>query len=71
MKTAGLVILVIGLLITLFTGFNYVTKEKVVDVGNLEITKDKNHSMAWSPLLGIAVMIVGAGVYLYGTKKQD
>ena len=71
MKTAGIVILVVGLLITLFTGFNYVTKEKVVDIGNLEITKDKNHSMVWSPLLGIAVMVVGGGVLLYGAKKQS
>jgi hypothetical protein len=69
MKAAGLVILVIGLLITLFTGFNYVTKKKVVDIGNLEITADKKHSVAWSPLVGIAVMVVGGGIYFYGAKK--
>jgi hypothetical protein len=70
MKASGLVIIVIGLLITLFTGFNYVTKKKVVDIGNLEITADKNHAVTWSPLVGIIVMVVGGGVYLYGLKKQ-
>jgi hypothetical protein len=69
MKATGLVILVVGLLITLFTGFNYVTKKKVVDIGNLEITADKKHSVAWSPLVGIAVMVVGGGIYFYGAKK--
>lgn len=69
MKTAGIVILVVGLLITLFTGFNFVTKKKVVDIGNLEITKDENHNMAWSPLVGVAVMALGGVVLLFGAKK--
>ncbi len=70
MKKAGIVILVAGLLITIFTGFKFVTKEKVVDIGNLEISRDKNHFLNWSPLLGVAVMVVGGVIYLYGAKKQ-
>ncbi len=70
MKKTGLIILVIGLLITIFTGFNFVTKKKVVDIGKLEIIKDENHYMSWSPLVGIVVMVVGAGVYLFGEKKM-
>ncbi len=70
MKTAGIVILIIGLLITVFTGINFVTKKKVVDIGNLEISRDKNHSLAWSPFIGIAVMVIGGGVYFYGSKKH-
>jgi len=69
MKTAGIIIWVVGLLITLFTGFNFVTKKKVVDIGNLEITKDENHNMAWSPLVGVAVMALGGVVLLFGAKK--
>ena len=70
MKTAGIIILTVGLLITVFTGFNYVTKKKVVDVGNLEITADKNHRVVWSPLVGVAVMVIGGGVLLYGVKRK-
>jgi hypothetical protein len=70
MKTAGIIILVIGLLITIFTGFNFVTKEKVVDIGNLEISKDKNHTLAWSPLIGIAVMAIGGVVIIYAIKRK-
>lgn len=70
MKNAGLIILVIGLLITIFTGFNFVTKKKVVDIGKLEITKDENHFLSWSPLVGIVVMVVGGAVYLLGAKKE-
>jgi hypothetical protein len=69
MKRTGLVILIIGLIITLFTGFNFFTREKVVDIGELEIMANKKHSVAWSPWVGVAVMAVGAGVYLAGSKK--
>jgi hypothetical protein len=70
MKQAGLVLIVVGVLITAFAGFNFVTKKKVVDIGKLEITKDENHIMDWSPLVGIAVILVGGGVYFYGAKKS-
>jgi hypothetical protein len=70
MKKAGIVIFVIGLLATLFTGFNYVTREKVVDIGELEIVADKNHTLAWKPALGVGVMLVGSVVYLFGAKKS-
>ena len=70
MKTAGIIILVVGLLITIFTGFNFVTKKKIVDMGKLEITRDQNHGLAWSPLIGVVVMVLGGGVYFYGAKRQ-
>ena len=69
MKNVGLFIIAIGILATLLGGFNYVTKKKIVDVGNLEITTNKNHVMSWSPFIGIAVIILGVGVVLYSRKK--
>ena len=69
MKKTGLVVLAIGLLITLFTGFKYITREKVVDIGELEISRDKTNRVSWSPLIGVAVMVVGGGILLLGPKK--
>ena len=69
MKTAGISILVIGLLMTLYSGFSYITKEKVVDLGNLEITKDNHHDINWQPYVGIGVMVVGGTVLVLGKKK--
>jgi hypothetical protein len=68
MKNAGILILIVGLAFTLFTGFNYITKKKVVDIGELEITANQNHFVSWSPLLGVAMMAAGVGLYLYGKK---
>jgi len=69
MRNTGIALLVIGLVVTLFTGFSFFTKEKVVDIGSLEITRDKKHNMAWSPFVGIAVMVIGGGLLIYSAKK--
>jgi len=69
MKKAGIAILIIGLLLTIFTTFNYFTREKVVDLGEIEISANKKHRVAWSPLLGIGVMVVGGVVVLMASKK--
>ncbi|PKL83499.1 MAG: hypothetical protein CVV24_04615 [Ignavibacteriae bacterium HGW-Ignavibacteriae-3] len=68
-KTTGLVIVLIGLLMTLYTGFEYVTREKVVDLGSIEITADKEHTANWSPFIGIGILAIGGIVFLSGRKK--
>jgi len=69
MKNAGIVIIIIGLLLTIITAFTYFTREKVVDIGNVEITANKRHHLKWSPLVGIAVMGAGGVVLLLASKK--
>ncbi len=69
MKTAGIVIIIIGLLLTIVTAFTFFTKEKIVDIGNIQINANKRHHLKWSPLVGIAVMGVGGVVLLVASKK--
>ena len=70
MKTAGIIILIVGLFMTLYTGFTYVTKEKVVDLGELEITKDNQHNVHWQPYVGIGMMVIGGVVLILDRKKS-
>jgi hypothetical protein len=70
MKATGRTLMAIGLLITLVTGFKYITKEKVVEIGNLEITADKKHRISWSPLLGLGVVLLGGAIFFLGSKKN-
>lgn len=70
MKKIGIVILGIGLLITIITSVSFVTREKVVDVGDIKISRNKNHSLAWSPIVGIVAMAVGGGLLLIGLIKK-
>ncbi|MBU1101925.1 MAG: hypothetical protein KKA84_16115 [Bacteroidetes bacterium] len=68
-KIIGLIIVVIGLLMTLYTGFEYVTREKIIDLGSVEITAEKEHSANWSPYIGLGVIVIGGIIFLNGKKK--
>ena len=69
-KTLGIVLLVIGITMLAYTGFNYVTTEKVVDLGPIQINKEKNHFVQWSPLVG-GLLIVGGAVAFLGNKSRS
>jgi hypothetical protein len=69
MKKAGIFIIIIGLALTIFTAITFFTREKVVDIGALEITANKRHHLDWSPLVGVGVMVLGGFVFLMSPKK--
>ncbi|MEI7725412.1 MAG: hypothetical protein WCK09_09925 [Bacteroidota bacterium] len=62
MKKIGILVILLGLGLTIFSVFTVFSKEKVIDLGTVEITRDKPHHLNWSPLIGIAVMAVGGAV---------
>lgn len=70
MKTTGTIIFILGLVLTIFTTFQFFTKEKVADLGVVEITREQPHSLSWSPFAGVAVMVVGAGLFLWRKSKN-
>jgi hypothetical protein len=69
MKKAGILIVILGLILTIFTAVTFFTREKVVDIGSLKISANKPHHLSWSPLIGIAVMGVGGILILVSSKK--
>jgi len=69
MKKIGLVLIIIGLVLTIFTAVTFYTKKKVVDIGKIEITTNKPHSVNWSPLIGITIMMIGGVIVLIPNKK--
>jgi hypothetical protein len=70
MKIAGTILLIIGLGLSIFTAFTFFTKEKVVDIGSIEISTSKPHNLTWSPLIGIGVMVIGGFILLRANKKE-
>ncbi|MGD0591644.1 MAG: hypothetical protein ABSA44_12745 [Bacteroidota bacterium] len=71
MKKAGIITFIVGLLMTLYTGFTYVTREKVVDLRKLEITKNNQRTVNWQPYVGIGIMIIGGVVFVLGVNRKD
>lgn len=67
-KKIALILIIIGLGMIAYTGFNYVTTEKVVDLGPITINQDKNHFVEWSPVIGV-ILLAGGILALVLNKK--
>jgi hypothetical protein len=62
MVIVGVVCIVLGLAALAYQGITYTTREKVFDVGPVQVTAEKQHAIWLPPVLG--VVAVGAGVVL-------
>ena len=69
MKNLGIVLLVIGLIMTVFTGFNVITKKKVVDLGPVEINKEEKTPIYWSPITGGLLAAAGLVILVVSKRK--
>ena len=68
MKTLGIILVALGILMMIYTGFNYVTTKKVADIGPVQIDKKENHPVQWSPIIG-GIFLIGGIVILASGKK--
>ena len=70
-KSIGIALIVIGIVMTIYTGFNYVTTEKVVDLGPIQINKEQNHPVQWAPIVGVIIIVIGGFLVVKGSSKKD
>lgn len=69
-RTIGIVLIILGIIMVLYNSFNFTTTEKVVDIGPIEINKEVNHPMAWSPIIGIVLAVGGVVLIVTSNKKS-
>ena len=69
MRMIAIVLIIVGILAVGYQGFSYVTREKVVDLGPVEITKEDTKTVALPPVIG-ALVLVGGIVLLLGSSKR-
>ena len=69
MRNLGIVVAIIGIAMIAYTGFSYVTKEKVVDLGPIQIDKKESHPVQWSPIIGVVLLVGGILIMVVGNKK--
>lgn len=72
MKTSALVaiiLIVIGIVAFAYQGITYTTREKVVDLGPLQMTAEKTHTIPLTPLLGAGALLGGIALLVMGGKK--
>ncbi|KLT64245.1 hypothetical protein [Pedobacter sp. BMA] len=68
-RTIGLILIVIGIAMLVWTGFSYTKKEKIVDAGPIQISADREKSVNWPPYAGGIILIAGVVVFVTSRKK--
>ena len=71
MKPLGITLIIIGIIMIAYTGFNYVTTERVVDLGPIKVNKEENHPVQWSPIVGVALLLGGIVVIAIDKKNRN
>jgi len=69
MKILGILLIIVGGVMTVFTGFNFITKKKIVDMGSVEISRKEKTPIYWSPVTGGIVAAVGILILVLGKRK--
>jgi hypothetical protein len=69
MKIAGIVLIVVGLISLAYGGITYTSREKVLDIGPIEATAERNRTVPLPPLVGGAALVAGIGLLVLGSKK--
>ena len=71
MRVAGIVLVIIGILMVVFTGFDITEKKKLVDIGPLEVNKNENKHIGWPSYTGGTIAIVGVILIVAGGKAKS
>jgi hypothetical protein len=65
----GVVLIVLGIAGLVLGRFSYTTEEKVLDVGPLTATAEKEHSVAIPDIAGIAAILAGGFLVFVGRRR--
>ncbi|HEV2832637.1 MAG TPA: hypothetical protein VGW31_11715 [Hanamia sp.] len=70
MKTAGWILIAIGIVMILIQGFSIPVKKTIVDAGPVEISKTENKWIGWPTYAGGVLAIVGVIMVTAGKKRN-
>ncbi|MEW6713639.1 MAG: DUF3185 domain-containing protein [Nitrospirota bacterium] len=72
MKTytlTGIILIVIGITALTYQGITYTTREKVIDLGPLQVTAEKTKTIPLQPIVGGIALVSGIVLLVMGKKK--
>jgi len=66
---AGIALILLGIVGLSYNRITYTSKEKILDIGPIQATTEKEKSIPLPPLLGGLVLVTGIGLVAVGYKK--
>jgi uncharacterized membrane protein YidH (DUF202 family) len=66
----GIILIVIGIVAFAYQGITYTTREKVVDLGPVQMTAERTKTLPLPPVVGAIALIGGVVLLVAGSKKS-
>ena len=70
MKLIGVLLIVFGIFALAVGGIRYVDRDKVVDLGPVEVTTEERKSIPLSPIVGLGALAGGIALVVVGSKVK-
>ena len=67
-KILGIILIALGIAGIAWGGLTYTTRETVVDLGPIQATREKSHSVPLPPIAGAVLLATGIALLLTGKK---
>ena len=68
-RNLGIILIIAGAAMLIWTGISFTKKEKVVDLGPLSVSVDKKQQLTWPPYLG-GVLLAAGIIFIVTDKKR-
>jgi uncharacterized membrane protein len=66
----GILLIVLGVVAFAYQGITYTTREKVLDLGPIEATKETKKTVPLPPIVGGVALVGGIALVLSGSRKS-
>ena len=65
----AIILIIVGIVAFAYQGITYTSKEKVVDLGPVQVTAEKTSTFPLPPIVGGIALVGGIVLLLVGNKK--
>jgi hypothetical protein len=71
MKIAAIILIIVGAISLAYGGITYTSREKVLDIGPIEATAERQKTVPLPPIIGGIALAAGIGLLVMGSKKSQ
>ncbi|MDZ4401789.1 DUF308 domain-containing protein [Prosthecobacter sp.] len=65
----GILLILVGIVAFAYQGISYTTTEKAIDLGPIQVTAEKTHTLPLPPVVGAIALVGGILLLLQGRKN--
>lgn len=68
---AGILLVILGALALAYQGISYTSQEKIIDVGPIHATAEKQKRIPLPPILGGLMLVGGVSLLVMGARRKS